>query len=198
MVTDVWVYLEGHKSLRPGFSALFNRAIGERGNSAVRIRPVPGGANAIKYFMNALRTKRDALNLLLLDCEGPADSCSVDALRARNDWVPPKGTQIDNSQVFWMVEIMESWFIADKDALSAYYGAEFQPTKLPGNPKVEQIPKQDVLSRLVTASKQTQKGPYHKTRHAPDLLIRIDPSKIERAAPAAKRLFDFLRSRTGA
>ncbi len=196
MVTDVWVYLEGHKSLRPGFSALFKRAIGEQGDSPVRIRPVPGGAQAIKYFMNALRTKPDALNLLLRDCEGLDGSCSLESLRSRSDWKPPKGIKINDSQVFWMVEIMESWFIADRDALSAYYGAKFQAAKLPRNPKVEEIPKRDVLSGLKTASKRTQKGPYHKTRHAPDLLRQVDPSKIEKVAPAARRLFDGLRDAT--
>ncbi len=198
MVTDVWVYLEGHKSLRPGFSALFNRALAERRDSSVRIRPVPSGANTIKYFMNALRTKPDALKLLLIDCEGPAASCSLDSLRARSDWAPPRGTGVDDSQVFWMVEIMESWFIADKDALGAYYGAKFEAAKLPQNPSVEEVLKRDVLSGLKTASQRTQKGPYHKTKHAPELLTRVNPFQIEQAAPAAKRLFDELRSRTAA
>ena len=29
-------------------------------------------------------------------------------------------------RVFWMVELMEAWFLADRDALASYYGAEFR------------------------------------------------------------------------
>ena len=38
----------------------------------------------------------------------------------------------------------------------------------------------------------TQKGKYHKTMHAPDLLARIDAAKVRAAAPACDRLFNVL------
>ena len=44
-----------------------------------------------------------------------------------------------------MIEIMESWFLADRDALARHFGEGFKAAALPGNPaRVESIPKRDV------------------------------------------------------
>jgi hypothetical protein len=91
-----------------------------------------------------------------------------------------------------MVQVMESWFLADKHALAVYYGQGFLAASLPGHPNVEQIPKQDVLKSLEHASKPTQKGPYHKTRHAFDLIEKIDPARVRAASVHAERFFTDL------
>ena len=96
-----------------------------------------------------------------------------------------------------MVQVMESWLIADKDTLRTYYGRGFRPSRLPDDPKVEQIPKGDVAKRLHDATRDTSKGPYHKTRHAPTILARVDPAKIRDAAPSCARLFHAIEVQTG-
>jgi hypothetical protein len=50
-----------------------------------------------------------------------------------------------------MVECMESWFLADIDALSRHCRRDLTEA-LRGNPNVEEIPKKDVLARLKTAA----------------------------------------------
>ena len=66
-----------------------------------------------------------------------------------------------------MVKMMEAWFHADKDALKSYYGDGFNSASMSGNPHEEQISKQDLENGLKTATKNTTKGAYHKTKHAP-------------------------------
>jgi len=44
-----------------------------------------------------------------------------------------------------MVELMEAWFHADKDALEGYYKGGFRKDALKANPNVEEIPKQDLI-----------------------------------------------------
>jgi hypothetical protein len=95
-----------------------------------------------------------------------------------------------------MVQVMETWFLADRQTLRDYYGQGFMENRLPGNTDVEQIPKDDVESRLAAATEPTKKGKYHKTRHAPDLLAMIDVSKLRSVSPACDRLFKSLEHLT--
>lgn len=94
--------------------------------------------------------------------------------------------------VFWMVQLMESWFLADVDALSRYYGKEFGRKAVQGTPSIEDIPKQNVLAKLKAATKKCSKGEYHKTSHAPDLLSVIDPEPVKTASPRCRQIFDSI------
>ena len=58
------------------------------------------------------------------------------------------------------------------------------------NPEVEEIPKKDVFEALRTATKDTSKGRYHKTKHAPFLLKLIDPALVKQASAHCRRMFD--------
>jgi len=91
---------------------------------------------------------------------------------------------------------MEAWFLADRVALSAFYGNGFLANGLPGYPNsIEQIPKDDLEPALMHASKLTKtKGEYHKVKHGFALLGLIDPGKVERASAHAKFFNEFLRS----
>ena len=97
-----------------------------------------------------------------------------------------------------MVQVMEAWFLADRDALQRYYGREFLVNRLHGSATdVESIPKNDVLLGLIRATERTRKGRYHKTQHAPDLLELVDVGKVRRNAPACERLFATLEGELG-
>jgi hypothetical protein len=85
---------------------------------------------------------------------------------------------------------MEAWLIADLEKLSDYYGQGFQASAIPENRNVEQIDKRALEDSLHNATRQSRKkGPYHKTRHAPDILERIRASVVRTKAPACDRLF---------
>jgi hypothetical protein len=87
---------------------------------------------------------------------------------------------------------MEAWFLADREALTEFYGPEFLAGSLPGQPNIEQIPKPALVPMLEHASQQSSKGPYHKTRHGFALLALINPQRLRDASLHASRLFDVL------
>ena len=101
------------------------------------------------------------------------------------------------NQVFWMVELMESWFLADSDALAAYYGQDFSRKSIGQTANVETISKAEVFNRLKSATVNTTKGEYDKVRHAPHLLERLNPARVQERAPNCRKLFEYVRNILG-
>jgi hypothetical protein len=91
-----------------------------------------------------------------------------------------------------MIQTMEAWIVADAVALAAYYGQRFNGNSLPKALNLETVAKTEVASALEQATRATQKGAYHKIRHASDLLQRIDRQKVRQRCPSCERLFDTL------
>ena len=99
--------------------------------------------------------------------------------------------RIPPDQVHLMVQCMEAWFVADRQALMDYYGREFRGNALPGNPNPEQIPKRDLMDGLDRATR----GTYHKTRHGFPILERLNPATVRARCPHADALLNLLAAR---
>ena len=192
MFTEIRIYFEGHPALKPGFSQFFAELREQAKARRCKFELISGGSgpNACKDFAIAGRTHPDSWNILLIDSEGPDTGSLSQTLCREQGW----DASIEKS-IFWMVQMMESWFHVDKDALQAFYGSEFKRSALKANPKVEEIPKSDLEKGLRKATKHT-KGDYfdNKTSHGPALLSKINPEKVRNAAPNCKRLFDTVRA----
>jgi hypothetical protein len=91
-----------------------------------------------------------------------------------------------------MVQTMEAWIVADPDALADYYGQRFRRNALPRTANLETVAKPAVATALNNATRDTQKGVYHKIKHASDLLKRIDRAKVQDRCPRCKRMFTTL------
>ena len=162
-----------------------------------RLRIVAGGGREQtfdKFRRAVLNSRNDELIALLVDAENPVTANSpAEHLRACDRWEFPAA---DNFRVFLMVQMMESWFLADRDALTGFYDGGFQANSLPGSPfNVENIRKEDVDRGLKNATRNTRsKVTYDKIGHGPALLALIDPKKVEAASPHAKKFNDFLKS----
>ena len=131
--------------------------------------------------------------MLVVDAEGPVTASGPwQHLKARDGWDRPDAASDD--QCHLMVQVMESWFLADSDALESFYGQGFRPQSLPANPNTEKVSKQDVFNRLDAATRATTKGRYDKGRHSYEILGRLDPSKVTNASPYAGRLIRVLSS----
>jgi hypothetical protein len=102
-----------------------------------------------------------------------------------------------DDQCHLMVQCMESWFLADREALARYFGPGFRNQALPMNPQVESIPKTDVLDGLDRAARGTSRGRYAKGEHGFGILAEVDPSKVRAAAPWADRFVSALMSHAG-
>ena len=73
---------------------------------------------------------------------------------------------------------MEAWFLAHPEALSDYYGEGFLSNAIGNTADVERVPKAEVLNRLKRATRNTRKGEYHKVKHAPFLLEKLDSHQV--------------------
>jgi hypothetical protein len=184
MFSEIRIYFEGDKLLKPGFDAFFEeikRCARERRCSFYLIAG-QSGETACRDFGIALRTHGE-------DSEGPADADLSASHCRRHHWDASHA-----GSIFWMVQMMEAWFHADRNALRRFYGPRFKESALTKNPKVEQIPKKDLEDGLREATKDTQKGDYfdHKTSHGPALLAALESKLVREAAPNCQKLFDAI------
>ena len=191
-MSAIYVYYEGDPELKAGYAAFFQAVREAAQRLRIPFRLVAGQGRVVRDFMIALRANGDAFNVLLLDAERADDGTLRAELEGRGDWQPPRGVIVSPEQVHFMVQCMESWFLADLDALEAYYGQGFHRGSFPANQLIEAVPKQDVFRALKNATHNTQKKEYHKTRHAPELLARIRPAEVRARSPHCDRLFDVL------
>ena len=190
MVRELRIYFEGDRQLRQGMSEFLKEIQETARGRECRFQLIAGGATPVADFCDALKSRPEAWNILLLDSGRPDDGKLFERLRQSRSWNPPAGSGELAGRVFWMVQLMEAWFLADMEALNAFYGKDFRKNVLAGNPHVEEVSKADVLSSLKQATRDTGKGAYHKTKHAPGILMRVDPEKVKAAARNCKRLFD--------
>ncbi len=186
---------------RKAFSSFFNKA-GLKGRMP-RVFASGSRREAYKGFCHALEEARgNEFLVLLVDSEGPVDKDS-DAwshLKARpgDKWDKPPGADADN--VHLMVQCMEAWFLADKDALTEFFGQGFSQKDLPPRVEIEDIPKKDIYEGLEKATRHLQtrnlrKGTYHKGHHSFAILAKLDPAKVRNASPHAERLVRTLLDR---
>ena len=143
--------------------------------------------NAFDKFRTAHANGEVAM--LLVDAEEPVTAVGPwEHLKGRDNWDRPAGTT--DQQCHLMVQVMESWFLADMAALVSYYGQGFRRQALPQNPNIEDVSKPDVNNSLDQATRDTQKGRYNKGRHSFEILENINPAKVMAASPYAKRFIE--------
>lgn len=92
-----------------------------------------------------------------------------------------------------MIEVMESWFLADRAMLRSYFGQGFIERHLKPWPVLEQVPKKAVLEalRLATAGCVRQ---YSKGKTSFALIAKLDPGKVAMSCPGAQALLQRLSS----
>ena len=131
----------------------------------------------------------DAFVALLVDAEGPVTESPHLHLASRDRW---DVSFVDEDAVHLMVQVMETWIVADADALSEFYGQRFKRNALPRTQDLESVSKGDIEKALNRATGKTKKGGYHKIRHARHLLSRIDAARVKQRCRHFERLLDKL------
>ena len=198
MTLEIRIYVEGggdgaatKGAVRQGFGAFLKPLRDSARRSRIGWRIIACGSrnSAFEDFSTALRTHPDAFNVLLVDSEDPVTAPPWTHLRQRDRWETP---DLPDAHCHLMVQTMEAWLLADRDALVRFYGLQFSAGRLPGHSDVEQVDKRALLGALKAATRNTGKGEYHKIRHGPKLLANLDPSKVRDAARNCDRLFSTL------
>ena len=191
------IYVEGggdykqlHIACRRAFSKFFAKA--GMADRLPKLVACGSRKNAYDHFSAAVKdnTDKGRAMFLLVDSECPVTNSEPwQHLKHRDNWDRPRTAAADSAHL--MVQCMEAWFYADKDALKSFFGPDFNTNALSGNADIEGIPKRDVLSGLAAATRRAKS--YHKGRHSFDILERIDPNKVTAASSHAQRLVEALR-----
>lgn len=152
-----------------------------------------GRLQTFDMFKTAVSSPRGGeIPVLLVDSEGPvADGNSAwEHLKARDAWQRPAG--VDDDQAFLMVQVMETWFLADRAMLRTYFGAAFRENALKDWPQLEAVPKATVYEALDKATAGCAKR-YAKGKLSFELLGKLNPSLVEPVCPHARALLGRLR-----
>ena len=197
-MVKIKLYVEGggsSRALKRACRRGFRKFIEKSGLKGTMPEIVASGSRRNAYDDFATRHHHTAAKneraLLLVDAEGPVrESRPWQHLKDSDGWNQPAGATDD--QCHLMVQVMESWFLADTTALAEFYGQGFRKTALRTNPQIEQVPKEYVLSGIRRATDSTTKGRYDKGSHSFEILATIDPAKVTSASPLARRLVETL------
>lgn len=189
------LYIEGggdsasqDTAFRAGWTAFFERA--GLGEARKMPRPIRGGGRAQTFdaYCMAVKTRKpDELPLLLVDSEDlvKAGSDAWKHLKACDHWAKPHGAS--SADAFLMITCMETWFVADREALKDFFRKGWNDKALPKWPDLEGVEKDKVLEALVKATA----GKYAKGNF--DLLKVINPTVVEKSLPSARALLERLR-----
>ncbi len=183
---------------RRGFNEFLKKA--GFGGSMPRIVACGSRQNAYDAFCTALEKGESAI--LLVDSESKVDASHQQGqpvnwqpwLHLRNrqgdQWKKPESAE--ETDCHMMVQCMESWFLADRKTLKAFFGQGFDANALPpdGSP-LESIAKSNVYRSLANATKNCKtKAKYGKGEHSFRILALIDSQLVFNSSPWAMRFLD--------
>jgi hypothetical protein len=192
---------------REGFAKFLEKA--GLGGRMPRIVACGGRQDAFDSFCTALNNGEAAL--LLVDSEAligaAAQPGDGNAKEARSQWLPwqhlhqrvgdgwERPATAQDMQCHLMVQCMESWLVADRVNLKAFFGQGFQEDQLPAAARsLEAIPKEELYRTLTNATRNCKtKAQYGKGEHSFKLLTRVDPEKIMAASPWARRFVEGIQ-----
>lgn len=208
MVKEIRIYIEGDTkqkakyntiSLREGFNHFFLELIEKAKTKNIMLRLVMCGSKfeTFKDFLNASKTYNESFVCFLLDSDAPLEDGETPKsflIKQNPLWLL---NEAEEKQCHLMVQLMESWFFADKEKLEEFYGQSFNKNALAKNTNVEKIAKADVENGLANATRNTQKGEYHKTRHGAKILELVNPLKVRNTAPHCEILFTTIIKEIG-
>ena len=152
-----------------------------------------GREQTFDKFKTALQRRRpDELPILLVDSEGPvaAGHSAWQHLRHQDNWEQPQGAADDST--YLMVQVMETWFLADREALRGFFGPQLNENHFREWPDLEEVHKDSALNALERATSNCQK-PYRKGKVSFELLGQIEPQRVAEACPHASQLLNYLR-----
>ena len=153
-----------------------------------------GREQTFDKFKSALRRRRrDEIVLVLVDSEGPVATrqSAWQHLRNQDNWEQPPDA--DDDSAYLMVQLMETWFLADRTALRNFFGPLFNENPFRAWQNLEDVHKDTVLNAMDQATRDCQKR-YRKGRVSFELLGQIDPEQVAAACPRADQLLAYLRT----
>ena len=184
-MSGVTIYMEGggprsggRASLRGGMNDFLKPLVDAARRRSIRWKLVCCGPReeAYRRFRSAIRdADPDEATVLLVDSESPVGELPRAHLHREDGW--DLAFASDNA-IHLMVQVMETWIVADAEAVAEYFGVSAKAAKLPVRQDLEQETKSKVLKALRTLAARARKGSYVKIQHGSALLRRIDSAKV--------------------
>jgi hypothetical protein len=204
-VVNVKIYVEGggdskeqHVRCREGFRKLIDKA-GFRGRMPAI---VAGGGRGSTYdsFKTAAATSDQATYpMLLVDSEdslqdedtAPDTAAAWAHLKSRDHWDCPAGVQNDQAQL--MVTCMETWIMADREALRTVFGVSLRTNALLPQNDLETRTRQDVHNALEQATRDCGRDKaYRKGSRSFQVLAQLNPETLSQYLPYFRRFITTL------
>jgi hypothetical protein len=198
---EIAVYFEGggdsaetKAALRLGMSAFLKPLVDMARQRRFRwsIISCGGRDQALDAFLDALDKESEKFNILLVDSEDMVTASPLVHLQQRDGW---NLNGAEDEQVHLMAQCMETWLVADPNALAEYYDQGFNANALPRRINLEEEPKAQIYAALENATRQTQKGSYVKIKHGSELLKRVSQEKAKQRCMYCERLFRTLATK---
>ena len=113
-------------------------------------------------------------------------------LLTRDGWRQPDGAT--DEQVLFMTTCMETWFVADRQALQAHFKNKLQDSALPPLQDLETRSRHDVQDKLSHATRDCSNA-YEKGSRSFEILGKLNPGELKKHLPSFVRVFRILDSR---
>ena len=116
-----------------------------------------GRSTTFRKFRTARRRTNELL-LLLVDSEGPVvpGRSAWEHLHNQDNWNQPPGAADDSA--YLMVQVMETWFLADREALRRFFGPSLNENHFSQWPDLEAVPKDMVLNAMEISTANCQRA----------------------------------------
>jgi len=199
-VRVIELYMEGgggtvdsRRLLRVGMEQFLGKLRTAAREKGLELRVVCcGGRREAHSRYAAARAKAECSVLMLVDSENAVEEDSREHLARQDNWADLASVPVE--EIHMMVQVMETWLIADQSALQRYYGHGLRDKEIPGDEDLEGVPKADILSALHRATMHTQKGGYRKISHARRLLELTHAGTVRARCGHCELLFKALAS----
>ena len=139
------------------------------------------------------QSRSDDYIAMLIDSEDPLDDIEKTwkHLKKRDNWDQPAGTTDD--QVLFMTTCMETWIVADRDALKSHYVKGFQESALPPLDNLENRHRHDVQDKLSHATRDCSNA-YAKGKRSFEVLAILDFEPLMKL-PSFARMVRILKEK---
>lgn len=194
------IYIEGggdsnelHILCRKGFRKLLENC-GFKDNMP-RLVSCGGRESAFNHFQTAHANKSNSDYVaMLIDSEDTLTDLDAtwSHLKLRDGWDKPSGSE--NDQVLFMTTCMETWIVADREALANHYGSDLQISALPPLVNLESRSRREIQDDLIQATRNSSKA-YKKGKRSFILLEKLSPNTLESNLPSFARVKRILRER---
>lgn len=160
-----------------------------------------GGRNKV-FDMFCTSAQRDGDQLrsyLLVDSEDPVEgedyspesSIAWIHLKKRDRWDQPDG--VLNAQALLMTTCMETWIMADRDAIHTFFGGTIREASLLPMYELEKQPRDKVLESLISATENCGRSKaFRKGKRSFELLIHLNPKTLQQNLPHFQRFIQTL------